>query len=58
MTAIHSFDVHNKRLLSGLLPKEGELPEAYFSIDPNDDVFNQPIPQKHDSNDKKSGPKI
>lgn len=37
------FKKHNDKLMKNLLPKDGELPEAYFSIDPFDIIFTKKI---------------
>lgn len=37
------FKRHNDKLMKNLLPKDGELPEVYFSIDPCDIIFTKKI---------------
>lgn len=40
-TTSQIFQQHNAKLISGLI--DNELPEAYCSVDPKDEVFNQPL---------------
>jgi hypothetical protein len=37
------FKRQNEKLMKKLLPKDGELPESYFSIDPFDIIFTKKI---------------
>lgn len=58
MSTIQLFSAHNHQLLSELLPKEGDIPEAYFSTDPNEEAFHQQIPHKNDQTDTKNESEI
>lgn len=54
MEATQLFEAHNKSLLEKLIPQDHEPVETYFTVDPNDEIFHQPIPQNHEKTVKKN----
>lgn len=45
MTSLQQFEKHNQELKNNLI--DSEPVEAYYSIDPNDPIFNQPLNTKN-----------
>lgn len=50
MTSLQQFEKHNQEIKNNLI--DGKPVETYYTIDPNDPIFNQPLSAKNYGKDE------